>query len=514
MPDEDVDDGTDWITRTHDLKDGEEANLVLGAGFEREEVELMELPPELLAVIEEGGEMAFKGAPDEEAVLCTRDKTYAVKRVETSNTLLLLQPPGGLGDDDDDDDDDAEGAEGADGDRGTPEPIAKKPRKSAPSPKPRDPPETPAEACALALSQQKDAGGASDPNDPKRAKKDITAFAQASSHLELTLIAPRLDAMWARLQSEPHVYAGPERERELDDADAEEGEEDVAAAEAEEEGDADAANEDGAPRRGGRSSSSSNRGFDLEDLVENAQASEMEIIAALDEGPAFVLDGKWRGIEPSYLAHVMDVAIVNAQVEGWPLTKIPEKDAVEKLAEDGFPEAVTQHFLRAYCHPNSADASWSVDATKVCVAKASGLLDEPVAASGGGGGGGGGPGGGGVNAGRWRLRDFVERWRESVPEELRDVVDASLLRGLALVDKTAGVDGSENAFVRPFRADRLPKTPKERFHALFTLKPRWTMDELEPYVVGTREMTVEAQLLKFTRVSQPTADATPVYSKR
>jgi sister chromatid cohesion protein DCC1 len=314
MPDEDVDDGTDWITRTHDLKDGEEANLVLGAGFEREEVELMELPPELLAVIEEGGEMAFKGAPDEEAVLCTRDKTYAVKRVETSNTLLLLQPPGGLGDDDDDDDDDAEGAEGADGDRGTPEPIAKKPRKSAPSPKPRDPPETPAEACALALSQQKDAGGASDPNDPKRAKKDITAFAQASSHLELTLIAPRLDAMWARLQSEPHVYAGPERERELDDADAEEGEEDVAAAEAEEEGDADAANEDGAPRRGGRSSSSSNRGFDLEDLVENAQASEMEIIAALDEGPAFVLDGKWRGIEPSYLDHVMDVAIVNAQV--------------------------------------------------------------------------------------------------------------------------------------------------------------------------------------------------------
>ena len=61
MPDEDVDDGTDWITRTHDLKDGEEANLVLGAGFEREEVELMELPPELLAVIEEGGEMALKG---------------------------------------------------------------------------------------------------------------------------------------------------------------------------------------------------------------------------------------------------------------------------------------------------------------------------------------------------------------------------------------------------------------------------------------------------------------------
>lgn len=56
--------------------------------------------------------------------------------------------------------------------------------------------------------------------------------------------------------------------------------------------------------------------------------------------------------------------------------------------------------------------------------------------------------------------------------------------------------------------------PRERFDALFALKPRWTMEELEPYVMGVPGMTVEAQLLKFTRVSQPTAAATPVYSKR
>jgi sister chromatid cohesion protein DCC1 len=40
------------------------------------------------------------------------------------------------------------------------------------------------------------------------------------------------------------------------------------------------------------------------------------------------------------------------------------------------------------------------------------------------------------------------------------------------------------------------------------------MDELEAYLVGVPGLTVEAQLLKFTRVSQPTAAATPVYSKR
>lgn len=38
--------------------------------------------------------MAIKGGADEDAVLCTRDKTYALKYVETTNMLLLLPPEG------------------------------------------------------------------------------------------------------------------------------------------------------------------------------------------------------------------------------------------------------------------------------------------------------------------------------------------------------------------------------------------------------------------------------------
>jgi sister chromatid cohesion protein DCC1 len=40
------------------------------------------------------------------------------------------------------------------------------------------------------------------------------------------------------------------------------------------------------------------------------------------------------------------------------------------------------------------------------------------------------------------------------------------------------------------------------------------MEDLEPYMMGVPGMTVETQLLKFTRVSQPTAASEPVYSKR
>jgi sister chromatid cohesion protein DCC1 len=40
------------------------------------------------------------------------------------------------------------------------------------------------------------------------------------------------------------------------------------------------------------------------------------------------------------------------------------------------------------------------------------------------------------------------------------------------------------------------------------------MDELEHYIAATSDETIEAQLLKYTRVSQPTTDAVPIYSKR
>jgi hypothetical protein len=36
--------------------------------------------------------VVIKGATQEDAVLCTSDKTFALKAVETTNTLLLLPP--------------------------------------------------------------------------------------------------------------------------------------------------------------------------------------------------------------------------------------------------------------------------------------------------------------------------------------------------------------------------------------------------------------------------------------
>ena len=214
--DEDPPQGLGWFAEAHNLQEGEKANVVLGEDFHTNEVELLNLNDELLKVIEDGGELMFKGGPDDEAVLCTDRTTYAVTRVETSNTLLLFQPPGGLPTkvrlpDGTVDDIDADADDPDDRDPTvTPLPKRRKTDDDATGADGDGPPSTPAEAINRAMKDGVPLG--------EDGLKDIVSFAQASSHLEVVRCEPRLGPMWERLRQRPHAYAGPEREAEEEEA--------------------------------------------------------------------------------------------------------------------------------------------------------------------------------------------------------------------------------------------------------------------------------------------------------
>ena len=210
--DDDTPQGYGWFAEAHNLQEGEKANVVLGEDFHTNEVELLNLNDELLKVIEDGGELMFKGGPDDEAVLCTERTTYAVTRVETSNTLLLFQPPGGLPTkvrlpDGTVDDIDADADDHDDRDPTvTPLPKRRKTDDDATGADGDGTPSTPAEAINRAMKDGVPLG--------EDGLKDIVSFAQASSHLEVVKCEPRLGPMWERLRQRPHAYAGPEREAE------------------------------------------------------------------------------------------------------------------------------------------------------------------------------------------------------------------------------------------------------------------------------------------------------------
>ena len=141
--------------------DGEEFDLVCGANYARERVELLEVDEEILSeILSNDGVIAFKGEPDDVAVVCTRSKTYQVTRVESSNQCLIVGP-------------------------------------------------------AL--------GGEEDETEAMEGEEDgtrrATVRAQTSSHLDLTEIAPRLDRLREMMASV--AYAGTAEAMDADEGEGE-----------------------------------------------------------------------------------------------------------------------------------------------------------------------------------------------------------------------------------------------------------------------------------------------------
>ena len=53
-------------------------------------LKLFEVPEEILSCILLGDELNIIGESGNEAAICTSDKTYAIKKVETSNNVFLI----------------------------------------------------------------------------------------------------------------------------------------------------------------------------------------------------------------------------------------------------------------------------------------------------------------------------------------------------------------------------------------------------------------------------------------
>ena len=68
------------------------------SGEEQRTYRLLELPPELLKLIEAGdlppGALTIRGRDSDDAVFCTPSSTYAIRSVTISNTAVIVTSPG------------------------------------------------------------------------------------------------------------------------------------------------------------------------------------------------------------------------------------------------------------------------------------------------------------------------------------------------------------------------------------------------------------------------------------
>lgn len=217
----------------------------------------------------------------------------------------------------------------------------------------------------------------------------------------------------------------------------------------------------------------------LEKLLYQVQASEEELKEGLQEVGAFLINGNWRFLEHDYHFRVLSQLLGLIESNSWPLDQIPIGECLSEL-KDIIPDPVLHHLFQMYFEPtgdynDSGDELFRLKENEICRFLGSCLL-RPVE--------------------KFNLHDFLRTWQESVPEGMNTSLEQ--LAGLAVASPE-----SRPPSIWLFEEEQLPEDLQERFNVLFSVKPRWTYDEIAPYIrrFATEKQSVNALLTKFSRTS-------------
>lgn len=359
----------------------------------QEDLMLLELDNKLLPEILQQ-RVTLRGQPDEDAVLCTASKTYAVKFVGTSNSVFLIPP------------------------------------------------------------SDKVSGSCNNKYDNSMVVASVLNVAPGC--MELVEIAPKLDELKLLLSQNPYSFS---EASEMDTTEERE-----------------------------------TTGIGLyrwQDLVDRIQASDEELKLGLQSLSAIEIDGYWRILDDNYMHSIVNMLLQDVILNDWSVNALNEDEVLGVLEADGFPRNIANHCLQVYCSKVDegvgVSCEWKLDERRVCVCLAREIL----------------------KGGKMKLEIFMEKWTQKLPDGMHASFD--MLEGEVLTEKL-GIE----TWVYSFSVSSLPSTPAERFSILFQQRPKWEWKDLQPYVGDLKVpgLTSEALLLKYTRITQPTVEAEPIFSAR
>ncbi|KAK9051616.1 hypothetical protein SSX86_028243 [Deinandra increscens subsp. villosa] len=227
--------------------------------------------------------------------------------------------------------------------------------------------------------------------------------------------------------------------------------------------------------------------YQWDDLINKVQASDEELISALRILSAVEINGYWRTVDYKYMEKMLNTLINNAILNDWSLSSLDEKEVVESLVDEGFSRVIAHHCLEVYGSKTN-ESVWELDKKRVCVHFARGIL---------------------LANGKMKMESFMEEWIRKVPGGM--VVSLDMLEGEILVEKL-GIQ----LWIYAFSVSSLPSDPANRFSRLFQERAKWDWKDLHSYIrdLSVPGLTSDGLLLKYTRRTQPTADAEPVFTAR
>ncbi|KAK5892608.1 hypothetical protein CesoFtcFv8_012969 [Champsocephalus esox] len=229
------------------------------------------------------------------------------------------------------------------------------------------------------------------------------------------------------------------------------------------------------PALGGKEEDTENR-YTMEDLLESIQASEEELKTSLEAVHACRIDGYWRMLDFDYEMKLLGHLTQLVDSESWAFNRVPLQTCLEELAPLE-PKQMIEHCLNCYGkrYSENDDVLYALDEDRVCRGMALMLLQNAV---------------------KFNLREFQEVWQQSVPEGMSTRLDQ--LKSVALVDRS-----SRPETINLLRVEDLSEDTLERFNQLFTLREKWTEDDITPYIkdlCGEKQST-GALLTKHARSS-------------
>ncbi|XP_047338415.1 sister chromatid cohesion protein DCC1 [Impatiens glandulifera] len=226
--------------------------------------------------------------------------------------------------------------------------------------------------------------------------------------------------------------------------------------------------------------------YEWDDLVERVQASDDQIRSGLETLSAVEIGKYWRIIDEAYMDSVLSMLLNNAILNDWSLNELNESNVVSTLEADGFLGKIARHCLKVF-GSKVDDCVWRLEEKRVCLHYAKRVLI----------------------GGKMKLENFMVEWEKKVPDGM--VAKFEMLEGEVLVEKI-GIA----TWIYGFSVSSLPATPAERFGVLFRERSRWKWNDLQPFIrdLNVPGLSSDGLLLKFTRRTQPSPDAEPVFSAR
>uniref|UniRef100_A0A3Q3EQA1 Sister chromatid cohesion protein DCC1 n=1 Tax=Labrus bergylta TaxID=56723 RepID=A0A3Q3EQA1_9LABR len=218
------------------------------------------------------------------------------------------------------------------------------------------------------------------------------------------------------------------------------------------------------PAVGGQEENTENR-LTMQDLLERIQASEEEIKTNLEIINACQIDGYWRMLDFDYEMKLLGHMTQLVDSESWSFNNPLE------------PKEMIEHCLNCYGkrYTENDKVFYTLHEDKVCRATALLLLQNAV---------------------KFNLREFQEVWQQSVPDGMSTRLEQ--LKSVALVDRV-----SHPETICLLRVDDLPEDTLDRFNHLFTLREKWTEEDITPYIQDLcgEKQTTGALLTKHARSS-------------